>query len=77
MAAAAAAGRNVDEDSPGKGRVAKVARTSAAAGGMGPPTTAGSAYLSVCQQVGVCTLPLGRIHKLLCTKGRRINHCCN
>lgn len=50
MAAAAAAGRNVDEDSPGKGRVAKVARTSAAAGGMGPPTTAGSAYLSVCQQ---------------------------
>lgn len=52
MAASAAAGRNVDEHSPGKGRVAKVARTSTAAGAMGPPAAFGSAYLGVCQQVG-------------------------
>lgn len=45
-ALAAAAGRNVDEDSPGKGRVAKVPRTA-----MVPPAaSAGSAYLNVCHQ---------------------------
>jgi hypothetical protein len=62
-AMAAAAGRNVDEDSPAKGRMAKVARTA-----MGPPgaaATAGSAYLSVCHQVsrqalGMLAAPAGR-----------------
>ena len=46
-ALAAAAGRNVDEDSPAKGRLAKVARTAAPPA----PATAGSAYLNVCHQV--------------------------
>jgi hypothetical protein len=45
-ALAAAAGRNVDEDSPGKGRVAKMPRTAVA-----PPPPAGSAYLNVCHEV--------------------------
>ena len=48
----AIAGRNVDEDSPAKGRMAKVARTAGAVGAMAPPpATAGSAYLNVCHQV--------------------------
>lgn len=47
----------MDEDSPGKGRMAKVARTAATTGNMGPPATAASAYLSVCQQVGALRTP--------------------
>lgn len=45
------AGRNVDEESPSKGRVAKAPRTAGGAAQLAPPT-AGSAYLSVCHQVG-------------------------
>ena len=50
--AGAAAGRNVDDRSPGKGRVCKAPRV---AGAMGPPPpvhggAANSAYLSVCAQ---------------------------
>lgn len=45
---AAPAGRNVDEESPSKGRVAKAPRTAAT---VAHPSNAGSAYLNVCHQV--------------------------
>ncbi|KAL4853400.1 Dynamin-related protein 5A [Chlorella vulgaris] len=44
-ALAAAGGRNVDDESPGKGRLAKMPRTAMAA-----PAVAGSPYLTVCHQ---------------------------
>ena len=50
--AAAAAGRNVDDSSPGKGRVSKVPRV--AGGAMAPPAAGGghkNAYVAVCTQV--------------------------
>ncbi|PRW39278.1 dynamin-related GTPase isoform A [Chlorella sorokiniana] len=51
-AMAAAAGRNVDEDSPAKGRMAKVARTAGVGAMAPPPATAGSAYLNAARLFG-------------------------